>query len=86
MIDITALEQANMIRFILIGLVLIEIGFWLRLTVLAIPMQGINPILNWSVVYIKQGLTDDRAYLVSFFYPPVSTNEQPDSVEEEKGS
>jgi hypothetical protein len=48
----------------------------------ATPMQGIDVILNRSVVYIEQGLTDDGAYLVSFIYPPVSTTELPDSVEE----
>jgi heat shock protein HslJ len=49
---------------------------------LTTPMQDINPILNRNVVYIEQGLTDDGEYLVSFFYPPVSTQELPDSVEE----
>jgi hypothetical protein len=45
-------------------------------------MQGLNPILNRSVVYIEQGLTDDDQYLVSFFYPPVSTSVLPNDVSE----
>jgi heat shock protein HslJ len=49
---------------------------------LATPMQDINPILNRSVVYIQQGLTDDGMYLVSFIYPPVSTSVLPDDVSE----
>ena len=48
----------------------------------ATPMQGIDVILNRNVVYIEQGLTDDGAYLISFIYPPVSTSELPNSVEE----
>jgi hypothetical protein len=48
----------------------------------AAPMQGIDVILNRNVVYIEQGLTDDGAYLVSFFYPPVSTSALPDDVSE----
>jgi len=48
----------------------------------AAPMQGVDVILNRTVVYIEQGLTDDGAYLVSFFYPPVTTSELPDSADE----
>ena len=48
----------------------------------ATPMQGVDVILNRNVVYIEQGLTDDGVYLVSYFYPPVSTSELPNSVEE----
>jgi hypothetical protein len=48
----------------------------------ATPMQGVDVILNRSLVYIEQGLSDDGAYLVSFIYPPVSTSELPNSVEE----
>jgi hypothetical protein len=49
---------------------------------LATPMQGVNPIINRNVVYIEQGLTDDEQYLVSFFYPPVSTSALPNDVNE----
>jgi len=48
----------------------------------ATPMQGIDVILNRNLIYIEQGLTDDGEYLVSFIYPPVSTSELPDSIEE----
>jgi hypothetical protein len=48
----------------------------------AAPMQGVDVILNRSVVYIEQGLTDDGAYLVSFIYPPISASELPDSVDQ----
>ncbi|UCG25094.1 MAG: hypothetical protein JSW55_03610 [Chloroflexota bacterium] len=48
----------------------------------AAPMQGIDVILNRNVVYIEQGLTDDGAYLVSFFYPPVATSALPNDVGE----
>ena len=48
----------------------------------AAPMQGVDVILNRNVVYIEQGLTDDGAYLVSFFYPPVSTSVLHDDVSE----
>jgi hypothetical protein len=48
----------------------------------AAPMQGVDVILNRTVVYIEQALTDDGAYLVSFFYPPVTTSELPDSADE----
>ena len=48
----------------------------------AAPMQGVGVVLNRSVVYIEQGLTDDGNYLVSYFYPPVSTSELPNSIEE----
>jgi len=48
----------------------------------ATPMQSVDVIVRRSTVYIEQGLTDDGAYLVSFIYPPVSTSELPDSVEE----
>lgn len=49
---------------------------------LATPMQSPNPILNRSVVYIEQGLTEDGEFLVSFFYPPVSTSALPDDIAE----
>jgi hypothetical protein len=48
----------------------------------AAPMQGVDVILNRSVVYIEQGLTDDGAYLVSFIYPPISTSALPNSIDE----
>jgi hypothetical protein len=48
----------------------------------ATPMQGVDVILNRNVVYIEQGLTDDGAYLVSFFYPPVTTSELPNDASE----
>jgi hypothetical protein len=48
----------------------------------ATPMQGVDVILNRSVVYIEQGLTDDGEYLVSYFYPPVSTSELPNAIDE----
>jgi hypothetical protein len=48
----------------------------------ATPMQSVDVILNRSVVYIEQGLTDDGAYLVSFIYPPISTSALPDDVGE----
>jgi len=48
----------------------------------ATPMQSIDVILNRNTIYIEQGLTDDGEYLVSFIYPPVSTSELPDSIEE----
>jgi hypothetical protein len=48
----------------------------------ATPMQGVDVILNRSLVYIEQGLTDDGAYLVSFFYPPVSSSALPTDVNE----
>ncbi len=48
----------------------------------ATPMQGVDVILNRSAVYIEQDLTNDGAYLVSFIYPPVSTSELPDSIDE----
>ncbi|NCF64982.1 MAG: hypothetical protein GWP61_03350 [Chloroflexi bacterium] len=46
------------------------------------PMQGVDVILNYGVAYIAQGLTDDGKYLVSFFYPPLSTSALSNSVEE----
>jgi hypothetical protein len=49
---------------------------------LATPMQGLNPILNRDVVYIEQGLTDDGQFLVSYFYPPVSTSMLPNEITE----
>jgi hypothetical protein len=48
----------------------------------AAPMQGVDVILNRNLVYIEQGLTDDGQYLVSFFYPPISTSALPDDVSE----
>ncbi len=48
----------------------------------AVPMQGVDVILNRNVVYIEQGLTADGKYLVSFFYPPIATSALPNSVEE----
>jgi hypothetical protein len=48
----------------------------------AVPMQGVDVILNRTVVYIEQGLTDDGEYLVSFFYPPVTTAALPNDVSE----
>ena len=48
----------------------------------AAPMQGVDVILNRNLVYIEQGLTDDGQYLVSFFYPPVSTSALPNDVSE----
>jgi hypothetical protein len=48
----------------------------------ATPMQGVGVILNRSLVYIEQGLTDDGAYLVTFIYPPILTSVLSDSVEE----
>jgi hypothetical protein len=45
-------------------------------------MQGVDVILNYGVAYIAQGLTDDGKYLVSFFYPPLSTSALSNSVEE----
>ena len=46
------------------------------------PMQSADVILNRNTVYIEQGLTDDGVYLVSFFYPPVSTSVLYDDVSE----
>lgn len=48
----------------------------------AAPMQGVDVILNRTMVYIEQGLTADGKYLVSFFYPPLTTSALPNSVEE----
>jgi hypothetical protein len=49
---------------------------------IATPMQGVDVILNRTAVYIEQGLTDDGEFLVSFFYPPVSTAALADDVSE----
>jgi hypothetical protein len=49
---------------------------------IATPMQGVDVILNRTAVYIEQGLTEDGAYLVSFFYPHVSTSALPNDISE----
>jgi hypothetical protein len=49
---------------------------------IAVPMQGVDVILNRNIVYIEQGLTGDGDYLVSFIYPPVSTSVLPNDASE----